>query len=117
MSADAMNDNHEVDPVEEWDESLAEMLRGASLLVGLTYLDHAGTLLRRRQVFGTVEKVCRRAGIDIRQRGSGEIVTIAPILDAIEVASPGIYQLADEDEVVENPDFTALVTVTSPLRH
>lgn len=49
-------------------------------------------------------------------QNNGEDFTIAPVLEAVEAASPGIYQLADEDDVVEDPDFTALITVRSPLR-
>lgn len=100
---------------EDWDADFAHDLVGCTLLVGITYVDHEERLLRRQQVFGTVLTVEQHAGIVIRL-GSGEDFTIAPVLDAIEAARPGIYQLADEDEAVEDPDFTALLTVRSPLR-
>jgi hypothetical protein len=83
--------------------------------VGLTFVDHEEQLLRRQQVFGTVLSVDHSAGIVIRQN-SGEEFTIAPVLEAIEAAGPGMYQLSDEDEAVEGPDFTARLTVRSPLR-
>ncbi|MBB5713217.1 hypothetical protein [Sphingomonas aerophila] len=100
---------------DRWDGEFAEDLVGCTLLVGLTYVDHDNQLLRRQQVFGTVVSVDRQAGILVRQE-TGDDFTVAPVLDAIEPAQPGIYQLADEDAAVEDPDFTALLTVRAPLR-
>ncbi|MER2253358.1 hypothetical protein ABS772_25880 [Methylorubrum podarium] len=102
---------------EDWDQDLADDLIGSSLLVGLTYVDSEGVLLSREQVFGIVETVDAQAGIVIRTRDEGEPFTVAPLLEAIEVGEPGLYQLADQDRIVENPDFTALFTVTKPRRN
>jgi hypothetical protein len=102
---------------EDWDQDLADDLIGSSLLVGLTYVDAEGAVLGRRQVFGIVETVDVEAGIVIRSDDGDGPVTVAPLLDAIEVGEPGLYQLADQGRVVENPDFTALFTVTEPLRN
>ncbi|AWI88799.1 hypothetical protein C0214_11380 [Methylobacterium sp. DM1] len=102
---------------EDWDQDLADDLIGSTLLVGLTYVDPEGALLGRRQVFGIVETVDARTGIVIRTGDEGEPFTVAPLLDAIEVGEPGLYQLADQDRVVENPDFTALFTVTESRRN
>jgi hypothetical protein len=102
---------------EDWDQDLADDLIGSSLLVGLTYVDPEGALLGRRQIFGIVETVDAETGIVIRTGEGDEPFTIAPLLDAIEVGEPGLYQLADQDRIVENPDFTALFTVTEPRRN
>lgn len=102
---------------EDWDQDLADDLIGSGLLVGLTYVDPEGALLGRRQVFGIVETVDSEAGIVIRTSDGDEPFTVAPLLDAIEVGEPGLYPLADQDRVVENPDFTALFTVTEPRRN
>ena len=99
-----------------WDIDFARDIIGCTLLVGLTYMDHDDRIVRRQQVFGTVISADQHEGIVIRQHHDDEPFTIAPVLDAIEPARPGIYQLADEDEEVEDPDFTALLTVRSPLR-
>jgi hypothetical protein len=104
-----------LDGEDNWDAELAADLVGCTLLIGLTYVDHDDRLIRRRQLHGTVVSVDRYSGIVIRQ-GTGEDATIAPVLNAIEPAQPGIYQLADEDAAVEDPDFTALLTVRAPLR-
>lgn len=102
---------------EEWDPDFANELMGQTLLVGITYVDPEGELLRRLQVFGTVTAVEEGSGITIRQKSNDELFVIAPILSAIEYAAPGVYQLSDSDVIVEDPDFTALFTVTSPHRH
>lgn len=92
-----------MDGEDVWDEEFASDLLGCTLLVGITYVDHDEQLVRRQQVFGTVISADPLAGIVIRQSDRGDF-TIAPILDAIDPAQPGIYQLADEDETVEDPD-------------
>ena len=111
-----MSDFENLDEDDPWDEEFASDLVGSTLLVGLTYVDHDGEFVRRQQIFGTVISVGESSGIVIRQHRNGETFTIAPVLDAIEAGDPGIYQMADADEEVEDPDFTALITVRSPLR-
>lgn len=105
------------DDEDEWDQDFASELIGQTLLVGITYIDPDGELLHRQQVFGTVTAVEEGSGITIMQQNNDEPFVIAPILSAIEYAVPGVYQLSDADMVVEDPDFTALFTVTSPHRH
>lgn len=100
-----------------WDQDLADDLIGSSLLVGLTYVDNEGAFLGRHQLFGIVETVDAEDGIVIRTRDEGERFTVAPLLDAIEVGERGLYRLADQDRTVEDPDFTALFTVTAPRRN
>lgn len=101
----------------DWDQDFADDLIGSTLLVGLTYVDNEGVLLGRHQVFGIVETVDARNGIVIRTRDEGERFTVAPFLDAIEVGEPGLYRLRDHERTVEDPDFTALFTVTAPRRN
>jgi hypothetical protein len=103
------------DGEDDWSDEFANDLIGSTLLVGITYVDHDDQLIRREQVYGTVMSADQSSGIVIQQ-DAGEDFVIAPVLNAIEYAQPGIYQLADEDAAVENPDFTALLIVRSPLR-
>jgi len=114
-SDDENNRYTQLDPEEGWDAELADDLVGSTLYVGLTFVDPAGTLLRRKQVFGTVESVSITAGIKILQV-SGETFTMAPVLDAIGPGDPDLYQFTDADEVIENPDFVAWITAIEPLR-
>ena len=115
-SEDDENNRYEqIDPEEGWDEELADDLVGSTLYVGLTFVDQAGVLKRREQVFGTVQSVSITAGIRIL-RTNGETFTMAPVLDAIEPGDPDRYQLSEDDELVENPDFVAWITAIEPLR-
>lgn len=115
-SEDDENNRYEqIDPEEGWDEELADDLVGSMLYVGLTFVDHAGVLKRREQVFGTVQSVSITAGIRIL-RTNGETFTMAPVLDAIEPGDPDRYQLSEDDELVESPDFVAWITAIEPLR-
>lgn len=100
-----------------WDGDFASQLIGATLLVGVTYLEHDGTLVRREQVFGRVTAVDREAGITLQRGESGEPFVVPPILEAIEPASPGSYQVSEADPVVTDPDYTVIFSVTAPLRH
>jgi hypothetical protein len=88
----------------EWDDGFAHQLLGATLFVGVTYLDQ-------------VETVDPEAGITIRPFDGAAPFTMVPILEAIEPADPGAYQLSPEDPVVENPDYTVIFSLTAPLRH
>jgi hypothetical protein len=101
----------------DYDAEFAADLIGKTLLVGLTYLRNDGSLIQRRQLFGTVISCDEREGIVLKLSGSDELFTIASITDAIEPAVPGVYQLSDEDIEVIDPDFTALLTVRKPVQH
>jgi hypothetical protein len=106
-----------LDAESDWDQDFANDLIGCTLLVGLTFVDHVDTMVRRQQVFGTVESADQDAGIVLCRRVDGERFTIAPLLDAIQPGEPGIYQMSDSDEEIEDPDFTALITVQEPHRN
>jgi len=114
-SADENNRYEKINPEEDWDAELADDLIGSTLYVGLTFVDHAGVLKNREQVFGTVQSVSITAGIKILQT-NGETFTLAPVLDAIAPGDPDRYQLSEDDELVENPDFVAWITAIEPLR-
>lgn len=115
-SEDDENNRYEqIDPEDGWDSELADDLVGSTLYVGLTFVDHNGVVTKREQVFGTVQSVSITAGIKLL-RTSGEIFTMAPVLDAIDPGERDCYQFSEDDEAVENPDFVAWITAIEPLR-
>jgi hypothetical protein len=97
-----------------WDESIAESVVGKVVLVGLTYLEADGTLIEQQQFFGTVVSADLRTGILLSLKGqrSGEQYTLPPDTRAIEIASAGEYRLRRTGEVVIDPDFTAMFSIT-----
>ncbi len=102
-------------PKPEFDESSASTLTGRYILVGITYLNHDGSLNEQVQMHGVIESVTPD-GVRILLRGSreGETWTMPPVLDAIKPANPGIYRLRGTSEEVENPDFLSTWTVNKP---
>ena len=98
---------------QDWDQGLANELVGSTLFVGITHLDSDGNLLEQAQVFGTVESVNERAGIVLIQT-NGEPYVLAPVLDAVEVGEIGSYQLSENYELVEDPNYVMWVTATPP---
>lgn len=56
-----------------------------------------------------VESVSPAAGIKLIQ-SNGETHVLALVLDAIEAGEAARYQFSGQDELVENPDFVALIT-------
>ena len=114
MNEEDDNDRYEpLDLDQGWDQELADDLVGSTLFIGITLLDREGNLLKREQVFGTVESVAKGAGIKLIQ-SNGESYILAPVLDAIEAGEADCYQLSESDELVENPDFVAWIDATGP---
>ena len=114
MAEENENDRYEpLDPDQGWDQELADDLIGSTLFIGITHLDSKGNLLKREQVFGTVESVAKGAGIKLIQ-SNGEPYILAPVLEAIEAGEADFYQLSEDHELVENPDFVAWINATRP---
>lgn len=111
---DMTNDN-ENSETPAFDDELAATYVGKYILIGITYEDHTGAVLRQEQLHGVITSATRN-GISITLRGTrdGETWNMPPSLDSIRQASPGTYTLRSTKEVVENPDLLATWLVTSP---
>ena len=98
----------------EWDQSVADSLMGALILVGITYHETGGS--RLEQIYGTVVSLDEVEGITLSLEGrrSGDIFRLPPDLTNICPANPGSYRLRQTGETVEDPDFTATWEVTPP---
>lgn len=98
-----------------FDQQLADTFVGQSIVVGISYLDHAGRELKREQIHGIVERATP-AGVLVALQGvrEGASWTMPPDLTAISPASPGIYTLRDTGEKVENPDLVATWSIREP---
>lgn len=103
----------DVDSAEVWNATLAAALPGKTLLVGLTYLNSDGALLKQQQFFGRVSSAHPRQGIvlDLQGTRAGEQFTLAPDTRPIQAAASGQYRLRSTGEVVMDPDFTATFTI------
>jgi hypothetical protein len=98
----------------EWKQARADKLKGATVLVGLTF--NEGTKKRLEQFYGTVMAADPNEGITLRLEGSrsGEFYTLPPDLRAFFPAKPGSYRLRETGEVVIDPDYTSTWDFTPP---
>jgi hypothetical protein len=77
-------------------------LVGARLLVGITFRDPQGSVLRADQFCGRVVEVAD--GVVVVERGTEQAVLPADT-GAYEVAQPGRYVLQSSGETVIDPDY------------
>jgi len=88
-------------------------LIGKLVLVGITYEDSEGNVLRRTEIHGRIE-ASDDGLIHVRNETTGEELTLPPEPDAFFPARPGRYTLRSTGEEVMNPDFLASWTVVAP---
>lgn len=89
--------------------SHADSYIGKYVLLGLNYIDTSNTVVDRRQLHGYIVRASDEAGVVVRLEG-GEEVVLPPVFEALHPAEPGEYYLKDTEEVVIDPDFTAVWT-------
>jgi hypothetical protein len=96
------------------DESKADDYLGKVVLVGISYLDHEGTLLKRKQWVGTIAAFSREKGIVVDRRDNGSSFALPPFRAGIRKAKPGIYRSSETGEEVVDPDYIATWDSVSP---
>lgn len=105
------NDTEEEHP---WDASLAKMLPGKMVLVGLAYFGvDAEEPFEQQQLFGRVISADPRTGILLSLEGqrTGEQFKLPPDTRSFQEVGPGEYRLRSTGEVVINPDFTVTFSI------
>lgn len=96
-----------------------QTLVGRRLLVGITFVDDAGQLIRREQAFGVVSEVADGVVTVLRagtSAGEADGADPDPLLlpadeSSFRPAPPGTYRLAGTGEEVIDPDFLTTWTV------
>jgi len=91
-------------------EQLAHLV-GARLLVGITFRDRAGTVVRAEQFCGRVIEV--GDGVVVVERGDEQAVLPADA-GAYETAQPGRYVLQSSGQTVVDPDYLTVWDVQVP---
>ena len=104
----------DVDDRAVWDDDLAQRLLGKVMLVGLTYVGVDGGVVEQQQFFGQAVSVDSRKGILLVLSGArtGDRFNLPPDTRAIDAAAPGEYRLRATGDVVVNPDYTAMFSIT-----
>jgi hypothetical protein len=88
-------------------------LLGKSVLVGITYLDDNDQVISQYQFHGRIESLDDDM-VHVRVASSGEDFTLPPDPSAFIRAKPGNYRLRSSGDVVVDPDFTSVWTVSAP---
>jgi len=97
-----------------WNQSFADELKGAVVLVGLTHNERDGS--RLEQFFGKVIAIDEHDGVTLQLQGSraGKDYHLPPHLDAFFPAPPGTYRLRGTGEEVVDPNFTTTWEINPP---
>lgn len=78
---------------------------GKTILIGITYMDKEGNIIKMSQHVGKIIEADENQGIVIEESSSKKILAIPPQLSAIEIAKPGEYTLKSTEETVIDPDL------------
>jgi len=99
-----------------WDEDLAAYAPGKYVLIGITYLDEQGGVLRLDQMHGVIESADPGLGFAVRLEGAraGEVHRLPPDPRAFQPAPPGEYRMRESGEVVTDPDLISTWTLYGP---
>ena len=90
--------------------NLTELL-GKEVVVGITYMLATGDIDDVVQLHGVVREIDPIVEIDT---GKAEPFILPPLLDVFSRAEPGDFTFKSTGEVVRNPDYTSIWTLTSP---
>ena len=91
-------------------------LVGKTVLIGLADHEADGTLLGRREMFGTIVSFDQGQGIQVRL-DDGSIYFLPPDKKALRPAAKGEYHLHSSGKVICDPDYLVTYQVTKPVKH
>ena len=86
---------------------------GKHLLVGITQSSKAGVVTSREQFHGIITRINQSEGIVIKLHGSDKERSIPADISQLQLTPPGEYRLTGTGEVVEDPDYTLKLILSS----
>ena len=87
-------------------------LIGKYVLAGIIYEDESGTVTRKVEKHGRIVSISDESGLVIRNPTTGEEFSLPPDADFLRPARPGQYNLRTTGEVITDPDFTCVWTIS-----
>ena len=93
------------------DEVKAQEMIGKIVLVGVTYRNEKDEVTGTTEYFGYVKRINSEEGLVIERGDTEEEMSLPPMLEQYEKASPGTYNLKSCDYSIENPDYLATWSV------
>ena len=102
-----------------WNTKEAAALLGKYVIAAFIHVLPDGTVRERSQVHGVIVDAEPSTGFVLSLRGKrlGETMTLPPNASAFIRADSGNYRLKSTNELVIDPDYTSLWTVTEQLIH
>ncbi len=95
-----------------FDLKRAKSFIGKRVLIGMTYLDHAGAFIEQKQMHGKILSADAKKGFEVALANqNGPRFWLPPDLRAFEEAAPGEYRLRATGELVKNPHLICTWTV------
>lgn len=96
------------------DPAIVARYIGDYALIGISFQRPDGSGAGRRQVFGQIVELSLERGMVLRNRTLGEEYVLPPMVDDLKPAEPGDYQLADQQAIVQDPDWIGELNITIP---
>ena len=90
------------------DKVKAQEMIGKIVLVGVTDRKKKDEVIGATEYFGYVKRINSEEGLVIERGDNKEEMSLPPMLEQYEKASPSIYNLKSCDYSIENPDYLLL---------
>jgi hypothetical protein len=87
---------------------------GKRIVVGLTFQDRRDGLVGHGQYHGRIARIDREEGIVVERLDGGGLFNLPPDTRLIRPATLREYRLTSTGEVVRDPDFELVMTITVP---
>jgi len=96
------------------DQVTSDSVIGKRVIVGLTFQDEDEKLLGNVQYHIRVLRINHTNGLVVERLDGGGVFNLPPSLDLLEEIAPGEYRLTGTGEIVRDPDYALVLTVTVP---
>ena len=81
---------------------------GKLVMVGVTLVDHRGTLVKRVQAHGVIKAIEDDAGIVLSLSDQAKPFLLPPVLASLRTVPSGTYRERSTGDVVLNPDYATV---------
>jgi hypothetical protein len=81
---------------------------GKLVMVGVTLVDHKGTLVKRVQAHGVIKAIEADAGIILSLSDPSKPFLLPPVLTSLRAVAPGTYRERSTGDLVLNPDYATV---------
>ena len=92
----------------------AESIIGRHVIIDTEVRDFDETLIERRELHGTIQRVSEGEGIVVILHPTGHEYVLPPDLDALRPLPAGSYRLETTGEVIEHADLKTSLLVHMP---